>query len=332
MEASSLDGPGFRDDALAAGVPVVLRGLAADWPAVEAARRGDIGAYLKRLDRGVPCELAVGAPSIEGRFFYDEGMRGFNFKRVQSTFSSVIDQLQAAAAAASQGMAPPALAAQAAAAAHALPGFSQENPAPQLLAGAAPRLWLNNRVIVAAHHDASRNLAVVVAGRRRFTLFAPEEAGNLYLGPLEFSPAGTPISLVDFARPDFARYPRFAQAMEVAQTVVLEPGDAIYIPYMWWHHVESLEPVNLLANYWWNEAPSPLPGLALVDVIVHARLAFTAATPEQRRAWRALLAHAVGDEVLPPEVPVDRGGILGAIGDPARQALRKQLGVLLGQP
>lgn len=308
-----------------------MRGLADDWPAVAAARRGEIAAYLKGLDRGAGCEVLLGPPQIGGRFFYDDAMRGFNFERRPSTIGAVVDALVAAQAAAAQGVAPPALAAQATLADDVVPGFAADNPAPLMLAGVTPRLWINNHVIVAAHHDASRNLAVVVAGRRRFTLFAPEEAGNLYLGPLEFSPAGTPISLVDFDHPDLDRHPRFAAARGHALVAELEPGDAIYIPYMWWHHVESLDGVNLLANYWWNETPPAQPGLNLVDVIVHARLAFSAATPEQRRAWRAMLAYAVAEDVLPAEVPLDRGGIMGAIGEGARQALRKQLGAVLGK-
>jgi hypothetical protein len=332
QETSSISAEVFRDVTLAAGAPVVMRGLADHWPAVAAARRGEIAAYLKRLDRGVRCDMLVGPPHLRGRFFYDNAMRGFNFERQPSTLSTVIDELVSVRAASARGVAPPAIAAQAVETASALPGFAVENPAPLVLAGAAPRLWVNNQVIVAAHHDASRNLAVVVAGRRRFTLFEPEEVANLYLGPLEFSPAGTPISLVEFGHPDLKRHPRFAAAMDRALVAELEPGDALYIPYMWWHHVESLDSFNLLANYWWNETPPALPGLSLVDVIVHARLAFSAATPEQRRAWRAMLTHAVGEDVLPAEVPADRGGIMGAIGEGARQAMRKQLGSVLGKP
>ena len=52
-------------------------------------------------------------------------------------------------------------------------------------------------MVTAIHHDMFSNLAVVVAGGRRFTLFPPGEVANLYLGPFEFTPAGTPASLVD---------------------------------------------------------------------------------------------------------------------------------------
>ena len=33
------------------------------------------------------------------------------------------------------------------------------------------------------------------------------------------------------------------------------PGDAIYIPPLWWHHVESLGQFNVLVNYWYRTGP-----------------------------------------------------------------------------
>ena len=120
--------------------------------------------------------------------------------------------------------------------------------------------------------------------------------------------------------------------MAVAKTAVLEPGDAIYIPYMWWHGVESLDPLSVLANYWWNEVSPPQPGLAPIDVLMHARLAFSAMTAEQRAAWRPMMDHIVFDEAGSPDhLPADRRGIRGRIGEAARLTLRRQLGALLGR-
>ena len=98
---------------------------------------------------------------------------------------------------------------------------------------------------VAAHFDFNDNIACVAHGRRRFMLFPPEQLENLYVGPLEFTPQGVPISLVDVHNPDLARYPRFERAVAAAQVAELEAGDAIFIPYMWWHSVRSLEPFNI---------------------------------------------------------------------------------------
>ena len=79
-----------------------------------------------------------------------------------------------------------------------LPGFAAENRAPPIEQlrdpAVAPRLWLGNEVVTPAHFDESHNLACVVSGRRRFTLFPPEQVANLYVGPLDLSPAGQAIS------------------------------------------------------------------------------------------------------------------------------------------
>ena len=58
--------------------------------------------------------------------------------------------------------------------------------------------------------------------------------------------------MVHVTAPDFARFPRFAKALEVAQVAELSPGDAIFIPRDWFHHVEALDRFNVLVNYWWD--------------------------------------------------------------------------------
>jgi hypothetical protein len=108
----------------------------------------------------------------------------------------------------------------------------------------------------------------VVSGRRRFTLLPPEQVRNLYLGPLDFAPTPTPISLVSFRSPDFERFPRFHDALAAAEAAELEPGDALYIPSVWWHHVESIGVLNAMVNYWWS-APAA-DGLSKRSVLAQA--------------------------------------------------------------
>ena len=63
-------------------------------------------------------------------------------------------------------------------------------------------MWLGNRAIVAPHYDIHDNLACVVAGRRKFNLFPPEQIENLYPGPTLVTPGGVPVSMVDLNQPD----------------------------------------------------------------------------------------------------------------------------------
>jgi hypothetical protein len=235
---------------LAAQRPVVLRGYVDDWPAVAAGRQSPeaLSRYLLGFDRGTAADAVLMPPEARGRLFYTPDLQGFNFVRSKRTVAAVIEQV----ARYSQFPVAPAVAMQSALLAEVLPGFAQQNRARFVDPAAAPRLWLGNEVITPAHFDESHNLACVVSGRRRFTLFAPEQAANLYIGPHDFAPTPTPISLVSFRAPDLTRFPKFAEALRHAMVAELGPGDALYIPSLWWHHVESLGVLNTMVNYWWT--------------------------------------------------------------------------------
>ena len=77
-----------------------------------------------------------------------------------------------------------------------------------------------------------------------------------------------------------------------------EPGDAVYIPSMWWHHVEGLAPFNVLVNYWWRDMPAFLGQPQ--DALNHAILALRDLPREERVFWRKLFDHYVFEN--PPEV------------------------------
>ena len=211
--------------------------------------------------------------------------------------------------------------------AQVLPGFERDNrlgllPPPL----EAPRIWIGNESAVSPHFDESDNVACVVAGRRRFTLFPPEQVGNLYVGPLDFTMAGQPASMVDLRSPDFAAHPRFADAIAAAATADLEPGDAIYIPALWWHGVEAL---SRFVNYWWRDvAPDAGTGM---EVLAHGILGLAALPAAHRRAWREMFDHYVFREQGDPaaHLPVERRGILGPPTTELRRKIRRFLQQML---
>ena len=303
---------------------MVLRGLAADWPIV---RAKDAAAYLRRFDSGAKTDMTVAAPEHEGRLFYTEGMAGLTFTKQSATVSAVLDRLGSVA----ESSSPETIAAQAVLVPEALPGFTAENRLAFLDPAIQPRIWIGNRVVTATHHDMFSNLAVVVAGRRRFTLFPPDQVANLYIGPFEFTPAGTPASLVDPEAPDLDRFPRAAEALAHARTAELNRGDAIYIPHMWWHHVRSLDDLSILVNYWWDQAPQPQPGLAPINAMIHALLSFEGLPDDQRAAWQAMFDHFVFHASGDPNahIPEDKRGIRGRLSDEAKERLRKTLGQMM---
>jgi hypothetical protein len=291
------------------GQPAVLRGHAAHWPAVAAARRSDAEtvAYLKRFLHPRPVGAIVGEPEIEGRFFYSDDMTGFNFTRGLSPLEPFLERLLKDR----DHPRPIAMAVQSEPIPDLLPGFEQENRTDLLQPDIVARAWIGNRIRVAPHFDLKENIGIVVAGRRRFTLFPPEQLANLYVGPLEATPAGTPVSLVDLEAPDLTRFPRFAEAIETAQMATLEPGDAIYIPFHWFHGVDSLASVNFFANYWWNDARPDIGNP--YDALMHAFFALKHLPPRHRDVWRTVFDHYVfeanGDPAahLPPQAK----GVLG---------------------
>lgn len=289
-EREALDRAVFEREVLPAAQPVVLRGLVAHWPAVELARRSPSGLLheLAALESGRAVDALMLPPGQGRRIFYDADGSGFNYLRNRLPLSRVVDQLLRYA----QFAEPPAVAVQSAPVADCAPGLLAGHPMALLDAGIAPRLWLGNAIVTPTHFDESHNIACVVAGQRSFTLFPPEQVANLYVGPLGHAPTGTPISLVDVNAPDLQRFPRFAGARAAARSALLEPGDAIYIPPLWWHHVESLQPINLLLNYWWTATGLAVSSLAALN---EAMQTFGAMPPAQRKAWAAMFAHWVFD-------------------------------------
>jgi cupin-like protein len=288
-EVAGADPRALPDDLLESTEPVVLRGVGAEWPVVRAALESPAAAtaYLRRFYKDAAVVVMSGEPEIGGRFFYNDDLSGFNYKMYRTRLDGVLGELIRFAGDAN----PPSMYVGSTAIDTVLPGFRAQNAFNFGARAPVASIWVGNRTRIAAHHDMPDNLACVVAGHRRFTLFPPEQISNLYVGPLEFNPAGQPISLVDFARPDFQRFPRFAEAIKAARTAELGPGDAIVIPSMWWHHIESLDAFNVLVNYWWRQSPaymdSPMGALMLSLMTVRDL------PPAQRAAWENLFRHYV---------------------------------------
>ena len=313
----------FMDDIAPGARPAVLRAIAADWPLVAAVREGAdrCMAMLAGQATGAPIKVVRTDPANEGRFHYTPDGLALNFVSGRTSLPIFLAALEEQ----ESSDRPFTMAAMGVVADPVLPAFASTHPMPYVPAAAEPRFWIGSAAKVATHNDPSDNLAVVVAGRRRFTLFPPDQIANLYLGPLHFTPAGTPVSMVHVTAPDFDRYPRFAAALEAAEVAELEPGDALFIPYGWYHHVEALERFNMLVNYWWNPARDDVG--SPWDAMLHGMLSLRPLPANQRAAWRAMFDHYVfqtGDDPaahIPPEV----AGILGTVTADTIGQMRKSL-------
>ncbi len=321
--SGSLDLPAIA----AAGAPLVLRGLCAHWPLVQAARRSEteFAQALAAQDNGTPVDTLLMPPEAQGIVGYNAALDGFNYQHFKVSVTDVLKRL----AHYSRLDATPVhgVALQSATIAQCLPGLLASHTIAGFPAAVQPRLWVGNQVTTPVHFDAFHNLAVVVCGRRRFTLFPPEQVSNLYIGPLDFAPTGAAIGLARLDVLDDPKFPRLREAMEHALIAELEPGDALYLPPLWWHHVASLERLNALVNYWWEppmaDGRSPSPGM---NALLHARLAFAGLSTSERAAWQALMNHYVfSDEDPAAHIPVDRRGVLGPLDAGMLAALRQRI-------
>lgn len=317
QELDGGDREGIAAAIAAAERPVAIRGLAAAWPAVAAAWEGDeaIAAYLSARDDGRPLTVLVAPPEIEGRYFYDGAMRGLNFATEKMPMRALLARLLAMR----EETGAPGLYAGSTPTPESVASFAAENPLPVDTRGVDPRIWVGNASRIAPHYDMAENIAVVVAGRRRFTLYPPEQIVNLYVGPVERTVAGQPTSMVDPDNADLGRFPRFAEARRHAQVAELGLGDAIYIPPMWWHHVRAEGALNVLVNYWFGQPADRFPFAALMLALHSIRDLPDA----ERRAWRAWFDHYVfgeGARDAAAHLPPHARGVLGPP-SPARDAM-----------
>lgn len=312
-EYTKLDSQQFFEHIVPLHKPVVIREFVSNWPIVRSATQTpqDFANYLLAFYRGNKTTMVVAPPAAKKRFFYNEAMNGVNFvsgeERLDLFLGRLLELIDREIY--------PAVSMQSTPLNSILPGLAAENKT-DFFSSIEPRLWLGNEGIVNTHYDGADNLACVVAGRRRFVLFPPEQTSNLYPGPLNFTPAGAPTSLVNLAEPDFEKYPQFSVALDHAYSAELGPGDAIFIPMLWWHHVESLSKVNGLMNYWWNgssapKAVSPSP----IDSLNINILAMRDLNSNQRDAWRAVFDHYVFHTGVAPcsYLPKDKQQILGEL-------------------
>jgi hypothetical protein len=95
------------------------------------------------------------------------------------------------------------------------------------------------------HHDLTNNFMSQIMGRKRVRLVAPCELAKMYNQRHCFTD-------IDAKAVDLKRFP--AMAGVTIHDCVLEPGEILFLPVGWWHHVEALDiSVTLAAtNFRWH--------------------------------------------------------------------------------
>lgn len=304
-------------DVINSAEPVVFKRMVDDWPVVQAGRISDRASvdYLKSFYNGNPTIVCKIPAKNKGRMFYNENFTELDYESFKGHIDETLDAIL-------EGMdeldGPAYYIASNIISTH-FPGFNDANNLviprdkhPEAL-NERVSIWIGGATTATCHFDALDNIACCIAGKRRFTLFPPDQIGNLYPGPLDPTPGGQAISLVDFKNPDFQKFPRFKDALLTAQVVDLEPGDALFIPTMWWHNVESLAPYNILVNYWWDDAPAFLT--SGINALYFAMLGIRDKSAHEREAWKHIFEYYIfnGPEKSTSHLQSEARGFLNAL-------------------
>lgn len=308
--------------------PVILKGLVKDWPLVKAGQQSpdNVMEQLEQHYSQRPMLVYKGAPEIKARFGYNPTCTGLNFSSERSTIPEVFatirsqmdqeihDYLYINSLRFDEGF--PALSQS-----HQLTfehgEFNNNQP--------VSKIWLGTESVAAAHFDQPKNIACCVVGKRRFTLFPPEQVDNLYPGPLTPTPGGQVVTLADLRDPDFSRFPRLQDAFEHAYIADLEPGDALYYPNMWWHEVQAFGRFNAMVNFWWMTA-EPYLGNPM-DVLMHAMMSVRDRPAKEKEAWKALFDYYIfaDSEKVRAHLPPECQGLLATMDDTQARRLRAML-------
>jgi Cupin-like domain len=313
------------DELLSTGEPAVLRGIAKQWGLVEAGLCSDRDAmsYLRSFYNGKPIEYSFGEPGIKGRPFYNAGFTELNCVVRRERLDDVLTQIETHL----NDEQPPTYYVASLLIEGCLPGLRADNDLDLKSNGvdAPPSIWIGNRTIASCHYDAPNNIAVCAVGRRRFTIFPAEQISNLYPGPLELTPGGQAVSVVDFGNPDFDRHPRFREALMAGFAAEVGAGDAVFIPSMWWHHVQGLSAFNTLINYWWNSSPNFIP--TPMHALYHAMWTIRDRPEREREAWKHVFEYYVfgSADKAAEHLPEGSRGILDEIDDTKARQIRSML-------
>ncbi len=309
ISKSTLGGPDPFSALFEKNTPFIVRGLVNDWPIVGKGRESGaaLRAYLQEhaLARRFP--VMVGPPENNGQPGYLDNMQ-VNFVEQPLPFDEICKAIEEAERVDDQPM----IYCGSIDIAKFFDGLANHIPLAMGSRDCRKGLWMGLRSNTPVHNDYADNMVCNVFGTRRITLFPPDQMANLYIGPLDNTPAGRAVTLIDFRNPDFDRHPNFAEAQKHALCVDLAPGDVLHIPSMWWHNVESLNDFNVMVNFWWRD--NRLlgdPDAALVNAI----FAWRDLPPDEKKIWRDLLDYYVFDdaEKAIEHIPPNGRGVLGEL-------------------
>ena len=99
----------------------------------------------------------------------------------------------------------------------------------------------------------------------------------------------------------------------------------MYVPSMWWHHVEGLSPFNTLINYWWSPAPKFIP--TPMHALYHALWTIRDRPEREKQAWKQVFEYYVfgPSDRAGAHLPEQARGVLGPIDELQARQIRAML-------
>lgn len=238
----------FEADFVHRGEPVVLRGLAASWPARSWDFPHVAGRFPARLlrangvapDNGLKVRTWSVSSETVVRRLQGEGGDGDGGEVAAARPDWLFDILDD------------------------LPELTSELPPPDVYRGAIQyRLFMGRDTYTPGHyHSYQHALICLLFGQKRVVLYPPADSPRLYPYPVTAENPHYQSSRVDFGAPDLRRFPKVSGAHPLE--AVLEPGDAMFIPVHWWHAVYGKGAVMSTSLFWnarLRDYRFPHPGL-----------------------------------------------------------------------
>ena len=161
-------------EVLSGAEPVILKGLVSHWPLVQRGPQSSaaVADYLCSHYNGKTTQVFYGDPTLNGRYFYDESCRAFNYETRLGQGDQVLQQILQW----QELEQPPSVYIASNLLSSHFPSLRQQNdiqlPKPAVNYETEPdrvSIWLGNKSLSACHYDSSENLACCVLGKRSFT-------------------------------------------------------------------------------------------------------------------------------------------------------------------
>ncbi|KAK3589777.1 hypothetical protein CHS0354_021110 [Potamilus streckersoni] len=156
------------------------------------------------------------------------------------------------------------------------------------------------------HYDVMDNLLIQVNGRKRVVLFSPQEVDKLYLN-------GDKSEVLDIDNLDDVKFPLFSHAERYEG--ILNPGDILFIPALWFHNVISMD-FGVAVNVFWKHMDDnfydskdtygnkdPLPATRAMQILDRALKTLDELPLEYRDFYARRLVHRIQSKTLHDNFP-----------------------------